>query len=133
MKSIGATKEMIAAAELHDTVEDTPVTIEEIRREFGSVVADLVAWLTDVSVPEDGNRSERKAIDRAHSARAPAEAQTIKLADLISNTRCITEHDPKFAKLYIREKELLLDVLTKGDKGLMAIARGLVNDYKRSL
>jgi len=55
--------------------------------EFGFAIADLVEQLTDVSVPEDGNRAIRKEIDRQHSARATAEDQTIKLADLIDNSR----------------------------------------------
>ena len=117
------TPEMLAAAWLHDTVEDTGVTLETVRAEFGDEVATLVGWLTDVSRPEQGNRAIRKAIDRAHTASAPAEAQTIKLADLISNTRSIVEHDAKFAKTYLEEKRLLLEVMTRGDAGLMAIAR----------
>jgi (p)ppGpp synthase/HD superfamily hydrolase len=119
----GGTPEMIAAAWLHDTVEDTGVTNEVIRAEFGSRVAELVGWLTDVSRPEQGNRAVRKAIDRAHSASAPAEAQTVKLADLISNTRSIVAHDEKFAVTYLEEKRLLLEVMTKGDAALMAEAR----------
>jgi (p)ppGpp synthase/HD superfamily hydrolase len=115
--------EMVAAAWLHDTVEDTGVTIEVIREEFGTRVAELVGWLTDVSRPEHGNRAHRKALDRAHSAMAPAEAQTVKLADLIANTRSIMKHDVAFAKTYLEEKRLLLEVMTKGDAVLMAEAR----------
>lgn len=121
--SVPHTDEMLAAAWLHDTVEDTGVTNEIIRAEFGDKVAELVGWLTDVSRPEQGNRAVRKAIDRAHSASAPAEAQTVKLADLISNTRSITAHDAKFAVTYLEEKRLMLEVMTKGDATLMAEAR----------
>lgn len=119
----GGTEAMVCAAWLHDTVEDTGVTIEVIRAEFGTEVAELVGWLTDVSRPEHGNRAHRKALDRAHSAMAPAEAQTVKLADLIANTRNIMEHDVAFAKTYLEEKRLLLDVMTKGDVVLMAEAK----------
>jgi (p)ppGpp synthase/HD superfamily hydrolase len=120
---VSHTPEMVAAAWLHDVVEDTGVTLEIVKAEFGQEVADLVGWLTDVSRPEQGNRATRKAIDRAHSAMAPAEAQTIKLADLISNTRSIMEHDEKFARTYLEEKRMLLAVMTKGDATLMAEAR----------
>ena len=119
----GGTPEMIAAAWLHDVVEDTGVTIELIRSEFGSEVSDLVGWLTDVSRPDHGNRAARKAVDRAHTAAAPSEAQTVKLADLISNTRSIVEHDAKFAETYLAEKRLLLEVMTKADPRLLARAR----------
>ena len=114
----GGTDAMVAAAWLHDTVEDTGVSIELIRKEFGSEVSDLVGWLTDVSRPEQGNRAVRKAIDRAHTAAAPAEAQTVKLADLIANTRSIVAHDEAFAKVYLAEKRQLLEVMTKGDPRL---------------
>ena len=123
VESAGGTPEMIAAAWLHDVVEDTGVTIETIREEFGSEVAELVGWLTDVSRPEQGNRAHRKAIDRAHTAAAPGAAQTVKLADLISNTRSIMAHDPEFARVYLAEKRALLEVMTKADPTLMARAR----------
>lgn len=122
----GHTPEMVAAAWLHDTVEDTGVTSELIRSEFGDEVATLVGWLTDVSRPDHGNRAARKAVDRAHTAAAPAAAQTIKLADLIANTRSIMQHDEKFAVTYLAEKRMLLEVMTKGDPGLMAQARAQI-------
>jgi (p)ppGpp synthase/HD superfamily hydrolase len=122
----GSTAEMVAAAWLHDTVEDTGVTSNDIHMNFGPEVAVLVGWLTDVSKPEDGNRAHRKAMDRMHTAAAPAEAQTIKLADLISNSRSIMQYDPEFAKTYLAEKRLMLDVMTKGDPGLHAMAASYV-------
>jgi hypothetical protein len=88
--------EMIAAAWLHDTVEDTPATFGDIEREFGAEVRALVADLTDVSKPSDGNRAVRKAIDRHHTAQASVRAKTVKLADLIDNCRDICEHDASF-------------------------------------
>jgi (p)ppGpp synthase/HD superfamily hydrolase len=118
----GSTPDMVAAAWLHDVVEDTGCTLTDIHMAFGIDIAYLVGCLTDVSKPEDGNRTVRKAIDRAHSAEAPAEAQTIKLADLISNSKSIMQYDPGFAKNYLEEKRLLLEVLTKGDRGLHAEA-----------
>jgi (p)ppGpp synthase/HD superfamily hydrolase len=122
----GSTPDMVAAAWLHDVVEDTGCTFTDIHMAFGIDIAALVGWLTDVSKPEDGNRAVRKAIDRAHTAEAPAEAQTIKLADLISNSRSIMAHDPAFAKTYLEEKRLLLAVMTRGDAGLHAEASRFV-------
>lgn len=118
----GSTPDMVAAAWLHDVIEDTGCTFTDIHVAFGIDIATLVGWLTDVSKPEDGNRAKRKAIDREHTAQAPAEAQTIKLADLISNSKSIMQYDPEFAKTYLAEKRLLLEVLTKGDPGLHAEA-----------
>ena len=123
VESVGGTEAMVAAALLHDVLEDTGVTVDVLEEQFGSEVADLVLWLTDVSKPNDGNRSTRKALDRQHSAAAPAAAQTVKVADLISNTRSIVAHDPDFAKVYLAEKRLLLDVLTRADPTLLTMAR----------
>ena len=128
MAGVEHTPEMIAAAYLHDVVEDTPVSIDDVRDSFGPKVADLVGWLTDISKPSDGNRATRKAIDRAHSAAAPPEAQTIKLADLIDNTATIVAFDPGFANVYLEEKRLLLEVMTVGDPTLMKIAREQIGE-----
>lgn len=122
----GASAEMVAAAWLHDVVEDTHVTNEDVTKEFGDTVGEYVGWLTDISRPEYGNRALRKQMDREYIAAAPAEAQTIKLADLISNCSSIMEHDEAFAKIYFEEKRLLLEVLTKGDKELLERARAIV-------
>jgi guanosine-3',5'-bis(diphosphate) 3'-pyrophosphohydrolase len=110
------TSDMICAAYLHDVLEDTQVTEVTLRNVFGNDITDLVVWLTDVSRPEDGNRETRKALDRAHIAQAPAEAQNIKCCDLCSNTMSIMQHDKNFAKVYLKEKAELLVVMTKADR-----------------
>lgn len=98
----------IAAAYLHDTVEDTDVTHQGILNEFGYDVANIVFWLTDISKPEDGNRATRKMIDRWHTASAPIGATIVKLADIKDNTKSIVEHDKGFAKVYLKEIAWLL-------------------------
>ena len=118
VKSVPHSEAMVAAALLHDVVEDTPVTIGQVAAEFGEEVATLVAWLTDVSKPQDGNRAARKQLDLEHLRDAPAAAKTIKLADLIDNTRTIKARDPSFWKVYRREKLALLRVLKEGDQTL---------------
>ena len=131
--AVYGTDDMIAAAYLHDCCEDCNITNELIEKEFNKEVAELVGWLTDVSKPEDGNRAQRKAIDREHTAKASPQAKTIKLADLISNSKSICEHDKDFAKVYIKEKELLLEVLTEGDTTLYAQAKDIVEKAKKEL
>jgi (p)ppGpp synthase/HD superfamily hydrolase len=134
---VGGTKEMVAAALLHDVLEDQlgtivdgePVSLELLKKLFGNHVADLVFWLTDISIGHPGNRAARKALDRVHIAAAPAEAKTIKLGDLIDNTGSITKYDPDFAKVYMREKDALLQVLTHGDPRLHTRAVQLVSTY----
>jgi len=119
--------DMFVAAVLHDAIEDTPTTAEDIALVFGPYVASLVVELTDVSKPSDGNRATRKALDRAHLAQVSAVAQTIKVCDLIDNTASIVKHDPKFARVYLAEKRALLEVLTRADAGLLARAWAQLN------
>lgn len=124
---------VIAAALLHDVVEDTPISLRQIHAEFGPSVAELVYHLTDRSRPEDGNRAARKAIDRRHLAEAPADAQTVKLADLIDNTHDIVAYDRDFARVYLSEKALLLDVLTKGHPALWLLAKAQLEHANKAL
>jgi (p)ppGpp synthase/HD superfamily hydrolase len=106
VKTVPHTEAMLAAAWLHDILEDTPVTEATLRAEFGDAIADYVVALSD---PKGGNREARKAASRAKLLAAPAAVKTIKLADLIDNTKSIVARDPKFAVVYLREKRLLLD------------------------
>lgn len=110
----------VSIAWLHDCIEDQGVTFEELRMNFGAAVAEGVWWLSDL---EQGNRAERKAASRERLARAPGWVQTIKCADLISNTSIIVQHDPKFSVVYLEEKRLLLDMLTKADPQLLQMAK----------
>ena len=110
---------MICAAWLHDVVEDTPVTLAEIRAEFGDDVAHLVDGLTDVSKLTDGNRATRLGIDREHSAGTDSRTKTIKLADLIDNLTGMVEQNAGFARKYLAEKELLFSVLSDGHPDLV--------------
>ena len=59
---------MICAAWLHDVVEDTPRTVEQIADEFGKSIAMLVAELTNIATASQGNRAKRAEINRAHTS-----------------------------------------------------------------
>ena len=85
-------QELLAAAALHDTVEDTDVTVEQIRAEFGDRVAALVAEETDeipdrTSEEETWHARKRAAIDRL--SKAGREAKMVALGDKLSNMRAI--------------------------------------------
>lgn len=125
--------DVLRAAVLHDAVEDTDVTAEEIAEAFGERVARLVLEVTDVSKPQDGNREARKKMDREHVARSSPEGATIKLADLIDNTGSIVTHDKGFARHYLREKELLLDVLRHGPTPLWQEAFATLQEAQREM
>lgn len=112
---------MVAVAWLHDCVEDQGITAPQLLAI--AMPEDVVTGVILLSDLEQGNRAERKAASRARLAKAPSWVQTIKCADLISNTSSIVEHDPKFAVVYLEEKRLLLDVLKNADPRLLEIAR----------
>lgn len=129
VKTVTHTDMMIAAAYMHDLLEDTMYTERQMRFDFGDGVTDLVKWLSDVSKPSDGNREARKAIDRAHIAAGPPAAKTIKLADLIDNSKSIIARDPDFARTYLKEKRLLLnEALAGGDPILWNIADAITRN-----
>ena len=81
-------QEMLAAAVLHDTVEDTEVTIEQIREKFGDRVAELVQHET-APMDESLTWRERKAIQIRQLADAPYDSKVVALGDKLSNMRGI--------------------------------------------
>ena len=84
--------EIIAAALLHDTVEDCDVKFEEIQERFGSTVAGYVRELTDdKSLP----KADRKRLQVEHAPHLSGGAKQIKLADKISNIRDVTNNPPE--------------------------------------
>lgn len=90
--TITSDQEILAAAALHDTVEDTDVTIEQIRSEFGDRVASLVSAETDVvfeNRTEEDSWHDRKqaAIDRL--AKVSRDAKIVAIGDKLSNMRAI--------------------------------------------
>ena len=89
--TITSDQELLAAAALHDTVEDTDVTVEQLRQEFGSRVAELVAHESDIEV--EGNSSDTWHVRKQHAidhlANAPHDAKIVAMGDKLSNMRAI--------------------------------------------
>jgi len=124
---------IIAAGLLHDILEDTKTTADELLNLFGERVTGFVLDVTDVSRPHDGNRKIRKEIDREHLASADPDSKTIKLADLLDNTWSVIKHDPRgFGPLYIGEKERLLPYLIEGNNELYQRVERIIKDYRES-
>jgi (p)ppGpp synthase/HD superfamily hydrolase len=111
------TTAMMVTALLHDVLEDTVTTPQELTEYFGPEVSWYVQLLTDVG---GGNRESRMSASRRRLGASSWQVQTIKLADSIDNTASIVEVDPKFARVYLTEKELLLPYLRDGDAVLWA-------------
>lgn len=126
VRSVSDDEQMLAAAWLHDTVEDTTSTGGDLHSHFGERVAALVAELTNSGDRPGQNRTARKVAHFEHTARASPAAQTIKLADIIDNTRAIIDFDPHFARIYLVEKRLQIALLSGGDRQLFNQASQIV-------
>lgn len=119
VKEQGGDLNMQAAALLHDVLEDTKVSHQELRvflhsvdQESADDVLALVVELTDVYTSESFphlNRKARKELEAERLGRCSARAKRIKLADMEDNTSSIVERDPAFAKVYLEEKKRLLE------------------------
>ncbi|MBP3269376.1 MAG: bifunctional (p)ppGpp synthetase/guanosine-3',5'-bis(diphosphate) 3'-pyrophosphohydrolase [Bacteroidales bacterium] len=92
VSTMTADQELLAAAALHDTVEDTDVTVDLIRNEFGDRVADLVAAESDKvveGVSEEDSWKSRKQAGIDLLAKAPRDVKMVALGDKLSNMRAI--------------------------------------------
>ena len=104
-------EDVIIAAIHHDLLEDTKVLVLDIYERFGGRVTEFVEELTDFYTSEifpNQNRAWRKAQEAARIATISNESKLIKMADLFSNTKSIVEHDPNFARVYLREKTVVM-------------------------
>ena len=130
---------VLAAALLHDVLEDTPVTKEKLHAFLQTVMpgeealqtTDLVVELTDVytkTAHPRWNRKKRKLKESQRIEKTSGESQTIKYADIIDNCREIVQHDPDFARVFLRECKSLLAVMKKGDEILYREALATVTD-----
>ncbi len=93
LTSVGKVEDfnILIAAVLHDTIEDTETTEEEIKKLFGAKVCKMVLELTDdKSLP----KAERKQLQIEHAPHISKGAKQIKLCDKISNIRDISENPP---------------------------------------
>lgn len=129
----GLSLNAIAAAWLHDVIEDQGVLESELVIRFGQQVSVMVVALTDTPPTLWLNREMRKQIDRDRLAQSSPEAQSIKCADLISNTSTIVKYDPGFAKIYLSEKRAVLAVLTRAHPGLKDCAIRSLENAEREL
>lgn len=134
MKLEDATEEMGAAALLHDVVEDTPITIETIKLEFGEKVAELVGWLTNEPKVPGENRLIRKKKNAARLAGAPKQAQKIKMLDRMDNLgEMDLKGDRNFALVYLQESWDLLYAVGNADEKLSKVFEYILHKMETEL
>lgn len=111
--SYGCDEDQLIAALLHDTVEDTEVTIDDIRISFGDNVARLVWGLTtpDKSTQPGMNRAARKEAEIQRLLKEPDDVILVKLADIEYNINDCDSMDRGFAFRFLDEKKDLLTAL----------------------
>jgi (p)ppGpp synthase/HD superfamily hydrolase len=111
------TEEMVAAAYVHDTLEDTKTTYDDILRWFGDTVAEYVLGLTSYSkqISLAGYRAARKKADLEYLSKQKKEVHYIKLEDRWDNLNDIEFcPDQSFIDLYCRESRDLIGDVNKG-------------------
>jgi (p)ppGpp synthase/HD superfamily hydrolase len=81
--------QILCAAVLHDVVEDTPATVDEVRERFGDRVATMVGWVTKPEPEEGADRTAAKNAYLSHLKDAPDDAIVVKLADRASNVQTL--------------------------------------------
>jgi len=116
----GTSEEMVAAAFLHDILEDTKVHMVQLEENFGTKITQLVIGLTSVSKGlVNTPREERKKMDREWLARnGTPEVKRIKMLDRIDNLRDMGGADEEFLKLYAKESILLAEAIGDTDLAL---------------
>ncbi len=121
LKRPDSTSEMVAAAYLHDTIEDTGTTHEELMAEFGYKTADYVLALTSRSkqISMSGIRSIRKKIDHEYLGEQCKEVKVLKLLDRLDNLQDLSHcPDNGFVWLYHHETKNLLAYISDADQTL---------------
>ena len=93
--------EIICAALLHDTIEDTETKPQELARAFGARIRDIVREVTD---DKSLGKAERKRLQVVHAAQVSRQAKLVKLADKICNLRDLAGHPPALWGLERRQQ-----------------------------
>lgn len=135
---------VLSAALLHDVLEDTPVTKGEIydflstimSREDAMQTIELVVELTDVYIKKvypQWNRKKRKEKESERIALTSPDAQTIKYADIIDNSKEIVQYDEDFGPKFLNECGNLLRQINKGNPDLYKLAIETVEQNLRQI
>ena len=140
-RDFGQRFEVLAAALLHDVIEDTPVTSAQLMEFLLTVtnpasaqaIVQMVIDLSDVFIKSAYptlNRRARKNRELERFVKASADAHTVKYADIWDNSIEMAVHDPQFAPRYLSES---LAILRKADRGNSALREKAIEAVQKSL
>lgn len=132
VQSVTEDCDMVAAAILHDVLEDTPKTYDDILNKFGFRCAQFVLELTEFSVESDGNRTIRKELDKRYLSRTSAQTKTIKLADCIHNSESIILYGKGFRHIYMKEISELIEELKVGNEKLYYDLSKIIENFNKA-
>lgn len=137
---LGFSTNMVMAAMLHDTIEDTPYTALQMRMEFGDEITNLVLMVTEPAKlrceTDKVSKTQRKAEFLRHLEDASQEAQCIKLADIIDNTLDMAKNchvNTCRAERFLFAKRSMMLRLTKGDAILKLKAEKALDSLEKAL
>lgn len=131
---------ILAAALLHDVLEDTPITAPDMKRMLDNIMNEddasrtlsLVVELTDIFVKKDYprlNRQDRKEKEALRLSKVSSDAQSIKYADIIDNVTDIMGQDTDFAPVFVREAKRILIAMKDGHPELRNRAMNIVDTF----
>lgn len=126
----GGSPEMVAAAWLHDVVEESNVSLDEIKKLFGENVASLVKELTN---PTDLDKSKKGQylLDKMNTM--SSDALTIKLADRLSNVSDFATAKPSFVQKYAPETKFIIDGLEEHERPLTPQQTKLIGEIRKAI
>lgn len=104
---------VLCAAVLHDTIEDTDTTEADLRREFGDIITDIVLEVTD---DKELPKAKRRQLQIEHAPNLSAGAALVKLADKVDNIRDLVEEPPDWTperiEQYFAQARQVVDNIT---------------------
>ncbi|MFW6173559.1 MAG: HD domain-containing protein [Elusimicrobiota bacterium] len=131
VSNYGGSLDMIAAAWLHDVMEDCGVKFEKIKEKFGDKVAKLVKELT---IPPYADKSGKKSDYIAKEMEImSSDGLTIKLCDRLSNVLNFEIAHPKFVLKYAPKTKFILDSLEDSQRPLNAVQKKLVKEIRKKI
>ena len=131
VEKFGGNDEMIAAAWLHDVVEDTKTPLSEIEENFGSVVAKLVGELTN---PPKFDKGQDKSEYMAKKLPVmSSDGLTIKLCDRLNNVSDFSTASPEFVKKYAPATKYILDALEDSERPLNSQQERIIDEIRKSI